>query len=410
MASTLRIAWRNLGRNRRRTVLALAAIAIAQTAVLAMDGLMNGFAESTLNALTGPMTGHAQVHDPLWREEQAPDLVVDDLDARLTDIRGVDGVAEAFGRIYAPALVAREVDGHPVMVVGVDIAREAGTGLLQGLPAEAQPEGRNVLLGASLAREMDVQIGDELALLGQAADGSMANDLITVAGFLETPVELVNRSGIVMPLAAAQDTFAMPDQAHEITIMGAGHPDEAPAMAAAVGRLDSMQGLETLPWRELSPELAQMLEITDIYGLVVLFIVFLAAAAGVANTMLMATYERRRELGMLLALGATPRRLIGMILLEAVGIGLLGVILGSILGAAFVAYQGHVGIDMTQLGGQEGTEMAVYGLEFAGSLHPYLSPADVIPGFIGVVVVSVLSALWPAFTTARLEPVEAMRG
>ncbi|MCZ7685984.1 MAG: hypothetical protein M5U28_47385 [Sandaracinaceae bacterium] len=114
----------------------------------------------------------------------------------------------------------------------------------------------------------------------------------------------MNRLGVVMPLETAQDTFAMPDMAHEITIRGGGSSEEAPALAALVAA--ELEGLEVLPWRELAPELSAVLDITGYYGLVVLFIVFLAAAAGVANTMLMATFERRRELGMLLSLGTTP--------------------------------------------------------------------------------------------------------
>ncbi|MDH5492311.1 MAG: hypothetical protein OEY14_10190, partial [Myxococcales bacterium] len=130
--STTRIAWRNLGRNRRRTALMLVAIAVAQIAVLLMDGLMNGWIDETLDALTGPLLGHVQVHDPDWREERAPDLVIEDVRERLATLRALPEVQEAYARIYAPALVAREIDGHAVVVVGVDVPLEAAQGgLLQ---------------------------------------------------------------------------------------------------------------------------------------------------------------------------------------------------------------------------------------------------------------------------------------
>ncbi|MDQ3033987.1 MAG: ABC transporter permease [Myxococcota bacterium] len=407
--STLRIAWRNLGRSRRRTALALAAIAIAQTAVLLMNGLLNGRGEWMIEAMTGPMMGHAQVHAPAWREEQAPDLVIDRLEERLAAIRGTEGVAQAFARLYAPALAAREVDGHAVIVIGIDPERESGAGgLLEGLPADIRPHDRSVLVGAVLAREAGIEVGDELAVLGQGADGSLANDLVTVAGILRTPVDLINRSGIVMPLAAAQDTFAMPDMAHEITIRGTGSGDDAPALVARLGALEDLDGLEVLPWRELAPELSGMIAMTGIVGLIALLIVFVAAAAGVANTMLMATFERRRELGMLLSLGTTPMRLVRMILAEAVMLGLLGVLAGSVAGGAIVLWQGHVGIPLL-MGSASASEMAVFGLNFSGSFYPYLRAADYVPGFVGVTIVSVLAALWPAIFTARLEPMEAMR-
>lgn len=411
LRSTLRIAWRNLGRNPRRTALALAAIAIAQLAVLAMDGLMNGWVETTQETLTGPMMGHVQIHARDWREERAPDLVIDNLGETLANVRAAEGVEQAYARIYAPALAARDVDGHAVMIVGIDIAAESEQGgLLQGLPAEARPSGYSVLVGSILARDTGIEVGDEIAVLGTAADGSMANDLVTVVGVLSTPMDLVNRMGIVMPIATAQEIFAMPDQAHEINVRGIGI-EQSEALAATLAGVEGVSDHEVLTWRELAPELSQFLDIADIYGLIVLFIVFIAAATGIANTLLMATFERRRELGMLLSLGTTPGRLVRIVMTEAVLLGLMGVVIGSVLGTLLVLYQGHVGIDPTAMAGQEeSTDMAMYGINFSAPIYPYLRVKDYVPGFVGIVVVSVFAAVWPAVVTARLEPMEAMRG
>lgn len=409
IGTTLRIAWRNLGRSRRRTALTLGAIAIAQTAVLLFNGLINARNEWTIDALTGPLMGHVQVHAPGWREEQAPDLAIDAVDERLAAIRATEGVAQAYARVYAPALAARDVDGHAVMIVGIDVELEsAAGGLLEGMPAAQRPSGRSVIVGALLARETGIEVGDELAIVGSGADGSLANDLVTVVGLLRTPFDLINRTGIVMPLAAAQDTFAMPDMAHEITIRGTGSGDDAPALAARVAALSGVEGLEVLPWRALAPEMTAVLEQSAAFGIFVLLIVFVAAAAGVANTMLMATFERRRELGMLLSLGTTPSRLVGMILAEAVVLGVLGVVVGSVLGGLLVLWQGQVGIPVAP-GAEESVDMAVFGVSFSGLLHPFLQPSDYVPGFAGVTIVSILAALWPALFTARLEPMEAMR-
>ena len=407
--SATRIAWRNLGRSKRRTALALTAIAVAQAAVLLMNGLMNGRNEWTVDALTGPLMGHAQIHAPGWREEQAPDLVIDRLDERLAQIRAEEGVAQAFARIYTPALAAGEVDGHAVVLVSVDVERESVEGgLLAGLAVEGRPHDHSVLVGHVLAREAGIEVGDELAVLGQGADGSLANDLFVVAGLLHTPVELINRLGVVVPLETAQDTFSMPDMAHEITIRGSGSGDDAPALASRIAALSSIEGLEVLPWRELAPEMSAVMEQSGIFGLLAVIIVFVAAAAGVTNTMLMATFERRRELGMMLSLGTTPARLVRMIVTEAVVLGLLGVIIGSAIGGLLVYWQGQVGIPIVP-GASEDTDISVFGVSFTGSLFPFLRASDYVPGLVGVTIVSVVAALWPALLTARLEPMEAMR-
>ncbi|MGE0792522.1 MAG: ABC transporter permease, partial [Sandaracinaceae bacterium] len=279
MSSTFVIAWRNLGRNRRRTALALAAIAIAQVSVLAIDGLMHGFVDSTLDSLTGPLMGHVQIHAPDFREERAPDLVIDDVDMRLTAVRRVQGVASAHARIYAPALAAQDVEGFAVVAVGVDFeAERAHGGLLEGLRGQT-PGDREALIGEQLARQQGIEVGDELALVGTATDGSIANDLVRVAGILETPMEMISRSGVVMQLESAQEIFAMPDMAHEITVRGTGAPADAPALAARIRRAPTMGGLEVLPWMELAPELASFFSIAGLYGYFVMLIVFLAAAA-----------------------------------------------------------------------------------------------------------------------------------
>lgn len=408
VGSTLRLAWRNLGRNRKRTALAVGAIAVAQLAVLWTDGLMNGWIDATVHALTGPMLGHVQVHAPEWRETRAIDLTVDDVDARLAALRAIPGVTHASARIYAPALAARDTDGHAAMVVGLDVDSESEDGLLEGVPADARPSEHRVLVGSTLARQLALSVGDELVVVGQAADGSMANDLFTVGGVFETPVDEVDRLGVVMTLAAAQETFAMPDEANELTVRGAD-ASGATELAAQVAALPALDGLEVRSWRALSPELTDFVDMAGAYGLIVLVLVMIAAAAGVANTMLMATFERRGELGMLLALGATPGRLVRMVLTEAVVTGLVGVAIGTLLGALVVELQARLGIDVAAMGGGSSSDLAMYGVSLTSGLRPWLRGEDVAAGFVGVTLVSILAALWPAMHTARLEPVEAMR-
>ena len=408
MSSTFRIAVRNLGRSQRRTALAIGAIAIAQFGVLSMNGFIHGRTAWTIETVTGPLMGHVQLHAPGYREEQAPDLLIDDLSARLTAVRDTEGVAAAYARIYAPVLAAHESDGYPAMVVGIDLRAEAGPGgLLEGMATDALPEGREVLVGRSLARQNDIEVGDEIALLGQGADGSMANDLVTVVGILRTPVELVDSAGIVLGLDVAQEVFVMDDMAHEITVRGTQTGEHAGELASTLRGVSALEGLEILPWRELAPEMAASVDQGAVMGFIVVLIVFIAAASGVSNTMLMATFERRRELGMLLSLGTTPGRLIRIILIEAVTLGLLGVLLGSLLGGLFVTYLGIEGVSMAP--GEDTSNVSVYGVTFNGLLYPHLTVSDYLAGVIGVSVVSILAAVWPALMTARLEPVEAMR-
>jgi putative ABC transport system permease protein len=407
--TNLRIAWRNLGRNHRRTALALTAIIVAQLALLFSDGLMHGYADAMIDAVTGPMLGHVQVHEPGWRDEHAMDLTLGDVDAKVAAVRRVPGVGRASARIYAPALAALGEEGHVVVVIGIEPAVEArADGLLSGVAKDRLPRDNDVLVGAGLADEMGVHAGDEIAIVGQAADGSIANDLYRVGALLTSPVDQVQRHGVLMSLAAAQQLFAMPDEAHEITVRGSD-PQQAEALAATLSQLPDLAHTEVLPWEKLVPELVTLVRLTERSSLIVLVLVFIAAAAGIANTMLMATFERTREIGMLLALGTTPRRIVSMVLAEATALGLAGAALGTVLGIGLVVATAHSGIDLTTLGNEAARDVSFQGLNYQFSIVPRLTLLDVVEGVAGVGVVSVLASLWPAVHVARLSPMEAMR-
>lgn len=410
--STLRIARRNLGRNVKRTALALSAITLAQGAVLLIDGLMKGYSDAMLDAFTGPMLGHVQLHAPDWREEQSMDLTLTDVAASLKQIRATEGVQQASARIYAPVLVALGEQGYVGVVVGVEPRQEQNPrGLLGGeAGGPSRLSGHEVLVGSGLAHEMGAKVGDELAVVGQGADGSIANDLYRVAGVIKSPVDLVQSTGLVMSLPAAQELFVMPDEAHEITVHG-DDPADAHAIAQRIAREPRFQGVEVKAWDELAPELTSMLEMNDAFTWIVLLLVFVAAAAGVANTMLMATFERNRELGMLLSLGCTPPRIVSMITQEALILGLAGVGLGTLLGMVLNLLLARHGIDMAALAGSEGLEnLSFGGMNYGLRIIPRTSLPTVLGGVLAVMLTSLLSSLWPALHAARLQPVEAMRG
>jgi ABC-type lipoprotein release transport system permease subunit len=406
--STLKIGWRNLGRNKKRTALALLAIGVGQFALLATNGLMRGYADNIRLAITGPMVGHAQMHAPQWRRERALDLCVEGLSGIMTEIRKDEAVKSTAGRIYAPVLVAPEQDAFVAIVVGLDIEVESEPyGMLSGLDEPLKD--KHILLGHRLAKKIAAGEGDEIAVVGQAADGSLANDLFIVQDVISSPADLVNQSGVVMSLANAQELFVMPDQAHEI-IIRAKQAGQAEQIVQRLGQNPALVETEIKPWTEIVPELVVILKTSDYVGYFVIVIVFIAAVAGIANTLMMATFERMQEFGMLLALGSRPRRLIRMIVIEAMLTGLLGVFIGTVLGYLFVVGAGSSGIDMASWGGSgEVRDMAYKGLNLPLHVYPRLELSDTVVGLAAVMFTSLVASIWPAWVAARLEPMEAMR-
>jgi ABC-type lipoprotein release transport system permease subunit len=407
--STFRIAWRNLGRNKKRTALAVTAIAVGQLAFLATAGLVTGYVDQFFADVTGPMVGHIQIHQPGWRDDRSVDLTLADVDRTLEDLRDDPNVANASARIFSPALAALTGEGFMGMVVGIDPDAESHeAGLLAGQAPEASLGNGGVLVGNSFARQHDIEEGMELAIIGQDVDGSIANDLFTVTGIISTPVEAVNTIGIVMSLDDAQELLAMWDQAHEIII----HVKDRELLSDTVARVSSLPrlaGAEVLPWQELVPHVVNMVGFIGVWKLIILVVVFIAAAAGITNTMLMSTFERTHEFGMLLSLGCGPGRISRMAALEAILLGLVGVAVGTALGLGFVLLTAESGIDYAALSGSSTYEVGFKGLQLSSYVYPRVSVRDVLTGVIAVFLTAMLSVAWPVLHIVRLEPMEAMR-
>ena len=407
--STLRIAWRNLGRNRRRSALAAAAIGLGQFAFLATAAIMHGYADHYFASVTGPLVGHIQILAPGWRTEQAVDLTLANVGTMLEEIRADPGVLQAAPRLYAPVLAALDEEGFMGVMVGADPLVEArADGLLRNAAlAEMLGDGQ-VLVGKRLATQHEIEAGMELAVIGQDIDGSIASELYEVAAVIDSPVEIVNRAGIVAALSDVQVLLQMGDEAHEIVV----HLRESEQVGQVIkgfGTLPVLTGTEVKPWYEVVPQLVGMIEVMNAYSLVVLGIVFLASAAGIANTMLMSIFERRRELGMLLALGSNPGRLFRMVAVEAVLLGLLGVALGTALGLLFAALTAGAGFDFAELGGTESFEVGFQGVQISSRVYPELHGRDIVVGVVAVLITAFAACLWPILHIARLEPIEAMR-
>lgn len=414
--TTLLIAWRNLGRNRKRTFLAVAAIAIGQFVVVFINGMMAGMFEDIMETVTGPLVGHVQVHHADWREERAVDLYVDRLALVTRELEAIPEVTSVSPRIYSAALVAsgeetgQPADAEAAMLIGLDVSVEtAEGGILASLEPHEYPSGRSVVVGKILARRLALKPGHLLAVIGQDADEFPVSDLFEVKAIVQSSVDLVNRLGVVMSLDTAQEFLALDDQAHEILIQGEDS-QEAEALASAVAGLAPLEGTEVLPWREAAPQLAGILDLVGWFDFIFIGILFVAASAGIANTMMMSTYERSHEFGMLLALGSRPGRVVWMIVLEAVVLGLVGVAIGSALGSALVLVTSHTGLDYSIMAGNGGgNEVAFQGLTFSYMIYPKFMARHVFYGMAAVTLTSVLASLWPAAMAARLHPAEAMR-
>ena len=404
------MAWRNVGRNPIRTMLACFAIAIAQVTLIWINSFMNGDEAKIFETLTGPILGHIQIHAPKYRDDEAIERDIPNATVLANVIAEAPHVRGVSMRVYAPVLASLKEMGHVAKLTGMSIVTERKSGgVLEGLAQDLIPTDQEVLVGKGLAADMGVHLGDTVALMGQAVDGSIASGLYRVKAIVETPVDQINQAGIIMDLPTSQDFLGMTDQVHEMVIK-TDNQQSIPGVLSWLRNLPSLKPYEILSWDQIVPNMATLLQMAGKVNYLILILVFMTTIAGIANTMMMATFERVHEFGMLIALGCHPRRLIRLLAIESLMLGIVGVAIGTTIGIALTLYGVRNGIDLSVLGGTlKGSNLTFEGMSLSMKIFPILKLKDIAGGVGAVCVTSVLASLWPARKISRLEPVEAMR-
>lgn len=401
--STFRIAWRNIWRNSRRTWITFAAAAVSTALLVTLIALMDGMVNDMVHSVTDISLGQVQVHHPEYRGERSIYDTIEDPGGILDTAAqaGIPASARAFGF----GLLSGGKKSAGAQFWGIDPEAEQkvsdlADNLLSGTFLTADPQ-RKVILGRKLARTLNASIGDELVVVVQASDGSMGNELYFVAGILKSVGEAIDRSVALIHQADFEELFVMSGKYHQIVFnsYGSMEPD---AIAAAV--TPSAGDNEVQTWKEIIPPIAEMLEFMDAWMLIFGVIFFTAAGLGVLNTMLMATYERIPEFGLLKAIGTTPWRIVKSVSAEALVLGLASSLTGGVLGIALSLYFSKYPIDLSAFG--EG--FMTSGIAFSPYWYAELSLWAVFMPVCLMGIISFLAALYPAAKAARLDPVKAM--
>lgn len=399
------IAWRNLWRQSRRTLITASAMAVGIALCMSMIALSDGLYAQMFDVMVTRKLGHVQVHHHDFPGRRLLyDTVPQD---RFEAISTTDGVTTAAARLFGYGLASSEETSAGGQIIGILPAQEQAISKLEeklesGVFLSGEP-GLQSVIGTGLADTLKLEVGGELVIVTQASDGSMTNELSEVVGIVRTGDEGIDRGGIYMHLADAQSLFALPDQVHEIIVLG-DDPTQSPALAEAVRAVEPDNLVRT--WVEADPSTAQMMGMQNVGSGILLAVVFSVAALGVLNTMLMSVFERTRELGLMAALGLNPGQVMRLILTESILLAAIAVALGGVLGGVLDGLLVVYGIDMSG-GGGEGFSMQ--GMQFDPVIKGVVRPVGVLATLGCVFIVSVLAAFWPALRAARLRPVEAMR-
>jgi len=412
MGKLLIMAWRNVWRNWRRTVIAGTAIALGLTLILMFDGMLGGMNEALYGNTVKLQGGHVQVHAPGFREKmnRMPLLPLADPGAAVEAALAQPEVVAVAQRIETGGMVSSREGTLSVVITGIEPEQEAPVSLVaenvvQGRWLEGSDEDV-LLIGQAMAERLEVTIGDRVTLVGRATHQQMRRRTMTIVGIYDLGIAEVEKSLVYVSLLEAQTLFDLRDQATEVAV----HLEQVGQEPPVVETLQTaLPGYEVDAWDTLDPSAKQMMEleaqVMDMFGLVILLI----AGVGILNLMLMAVFERTREIGLLAAMGLKRRETVALFLLEGVMIGLLGALAGCVLGGVIGAYYGRVGIDWVALYG--GLDVGEYS-ELIGLMGERLYlriGIDVLVGrALTVGVIAALASLYPAWQAAKREPAEAL--
>ena len=398
-----KMAWRNVGRNRRRSTVTVAAITLALWVSVLYTGLLQGLLADMETGITELEIGDVQIHTVDYLNKPSIYELVDEVDTLIPALEQAG--FRASPRLVGASLVAAEDSSAGAQLRGVDVALDAGVSQISQRVTEGQwldpSDLRGVVVGYRLAGALGLEVGDELVALSQATDGSMANDLFLVRGILSIVGDSVDRSGVFLNEAMFREFYVLPTGAHEIIVRRPAGVDLAVA-ADTVREL--APGLDAQSWRELLPTLAIYFDTASQAQWIVSVIIYIVIAILILNAMLMAVFERIREFGVLKALGVEPGRVMSLIFVESALQTGLAIAVGLILAAPALWFMVQVGIDMGALSGT-----TIIGMTFGSTWNAEVTPITVVAPVLVLVVLVGLAVIYPARKAARISPIEAMR-
>ena len=413
----LRIGWRNLGRNRKRTTLTALGLAVGFSANVLIVGWSEGLMAEMVESATSLVNGQIEIHDAEFRPDRSMFDTIGgragvDVDALLRAVDADTGVVAAAPRVYAGGLVSSGEATSAGMFMGIDPARELVLTrfldqLIEGrLPVSGQNE---LVVGEEMARQLSAAVGDELVVVASGADGSMANDLYRLVGMFRSGLTELDATFAVMPIGDLQVLMVLPpNRIHEIAI---STTDPWIADTTALRLRETLPGvepaIEIVSWTVLNPAMVDYVALADSMYFIIIFIVFGIAVFGVANATLLATYERRREFAVMLALGATPRSIWSTVVSEAFAVALVSLVLGAVLIFPVMVWFHNAPPDMSWL---LDSDVTLMGALLSPSLRVEYNPSFWLMCAVALIVTAVIAALYPAFRAGRTPPADTLSG
>lgn len=403
MTQAFKLAFRNLGRNKTRSFLSALAVAVGMSLLLLMVSVLEGEMRGAMDTTIRLQSGHIQIR-PASYEESKVSLKWEDLienpEQLVEQVKTLPQVTTATPRLMASAILTLSDESKGVQIVGIDPSSAANKpfrdGLLEGEFIQADDR-EGILIGKTLADKLGLNVNDTVNLLVTTSNGDVDEQLFTIRGIFTTRTPAYDENTVFMPLAKAQVFTATENHASTIFVL-LQNQDQADAVAQAL----KSDHYKVLTWRDQNAFVVQFEDFAGAFMIIFYLIVLGITATVVTNTLVMAVFERTREIGILAAIGMKGSGIMAQFLAEAALLATGGVIGGLIMGGIMVAYFTVYGIYIGDYG--------LTGVLFEDHIYAHLTLGNTINLAIATYVITLFASLYPARLAARMEPVEALHG
>ena len=397
------LAWRNLWRNHRRTIIMLSAISVGVWAMIFMTALTQGMVNEMIRDGISVLPGHVQVHHPDYRDDPNINNLIAMPDEELSAAFAAAGFEQWATRIKVPAVITSERESRGITLLGIDPARERELTFVNHADIDGRflesASDNGVVIGRKLAETLETEVGKRIVIMSQDPDNDIADRGFRVVGLFGANMESYEENFVFAGKTTIQTLLGVGDHVTEAVAMGSDYRNVDAVYEKVVAVVDN--NVVVNRWTDLDTYLGTMLKVMDGFVLIWVIVIFLALSFGLVNTLVMAVFERVREIGLMLALGMKPSSILGQIILESMLLLVCGLVIGNLLAWASITPL-KSGIDISIVA--EGMEM----MGAASVLYPQLRLEDVVLANVVVLVLGFFASLSPAWRASRYQPIEAI--
>ena len=399
------MAWRNIWRNKKRSLITITAILIAVFLAIIMRSMQLGMYNNMIQNVVGSYSGHVQIHNEGYWDEQTIDNTFTDNDSLNQSIENQEDVSVVTKRIQSGCLSSFNDQSKFVFLTGIELEKEQrmtnwNERLLEG---ELLKEENNAInIGKGIAKYYNLKVGDTMVFIGQGYHGMQAVGAFPVGGILDMKNPNLNNVSVFMPLSTAQEFLSAKGMLSHLIISKAAYGDEDALSNSLKERLG--ETYEVMTWREMMPELEQIIQADSAGGLVMIFILYMIITFGIFGTVLMMTQERKYEFGVVVSLGMKKFKLMITMVYETIFLTSIGVLAGILCSRPIVLYYHNNPFRFPE---EQVKMMENQGFE---AIIPFMSTYDIpITHGLTIFFISLLICIYPIITIYKLNPIKAMK-